>query len=99
MSVRMVRVKIRPDKVAEVEQAVKEIFTALDAAQPEGVHYASCKLADGETYVILLALDNDNVNPLTTITALKEFQDNLHSWITGPPIIEQLTTVGSYQLF
>jgi quinol monooxygenase YgiN len=99
MSVRMVRVKIRPDKAAEVEQAAKEIFAALDAAQPQGVHYASCKVADGETYVILLALDDDSVNPLLAIPAFKEFQDNLNTWIAGPPNVEQLSPVGSYNLF
>jgi hypothetical protein len=51
MSVRMVRAKIKADKAAELEKAAKEMFTAIEAAQPQGVRYASCKLPDGVTYV------------------------------------------------
>ena len=62
MSVRMVRAKIKADKAAELEKAAKEMFTAIEAAQPQGVRYASCKLPDGVTYVILLGLDDDENN-------------------------------------
>ncbi len=64
MSVRMVRAKIKADKAAELEKAAKEMFTAIKAAQPQGVRYASCKLPDGVTYVTLLGLDDDENNPL-----------------------------------
>ena len=56
MSVRMVRAKIKAGKTAELEKAAREMFAAIDAAAPQGVRYASCKLPDGETFVILLEL-------------------------------------------
>ncbi len=99
MSVRMIRAKIKPGKTAELEKAALEMFTAIAAAQPQGVRYASCKLPDGETYVILLALDDDQNNPLVAVPAFRDFQENLKTWIAGPPAIEQLTPVGSYRLF
>jgi quinol monooxygenase YgiN len=99
MSVRMIRAKIKADKVGELEKAAKELFTAIEAAQPQGVRYASCKLPDGVTYVILLALDDDENNPLGAVPAFRDFQENLKTWIAGPPAIEQLTPVGSYRLF
>ena len=99
MSVRMIRAKIKADKTAELEKAVKEMFTAIEAAQPQGVRYASCKLADGVTYVILLELDDDENNPLVAVPAFRDFQENLKTWMAGPPALEQLTPVGSYRLF
>jgi hypothetical protein len=99
MSVRMIRAKIKSDKVAELEKAATEMFTEIDAAQPDGVHYGSCKLPDGVTYVILLGLDNDENNPLGAVPAFRDFQENLKNWIAEPPAIEQLTPVGSYRLF
>lgn len=99
MSVRMVRVKIRPDKTAELGKATKEMFAAIEAAQPQGVRYASSKLPDGESYVILLALDDDETNPLVAIPAFREFQENLGPLLAGPPAVEELTPVGSYRLF
>lgn len=99
MSVRMVRARIKADKAAEMEKAAREMFAAIDAAQPQGVRYASSRLADGETYVILLALDDDESNPLVAVPAFRDFQDNLKNWLAGPPAVEELTPVGSYRLF
>lgn len=100
MSVQLVHVKVNADKAAELEEAAKEMFAAINAAGPQGVRYASCKLADGVTYVILLALDDDNENnPLFVVPAFRDFQANLKNWIAGPPAIEHLTPVGSYRLF
>ena len=99
MSITMVKATIKPDKTAEMEKAGRKMFAAIEAAQPQGVRYASCKLADGETYVILLELDDDENNPLGAVQAFRDFQDNLGSWLAGPPAIEQLTPVGSYRLF
>jgi quinol monooxygenase YgiN len=99
MSIRMVRAKVKADKVAELEKATGEMFTAIEAAQPGGVRYASCKLPDGETFVILLELDDDEDNPLLAVPAFRDFQDNIRNWIAEPPVAEQLTPVGSYRLF
>ena len=99
MSVRMVRAKIKPGKAAELEKAAAEMFAAIQAAEPQGVRYASCKLPDGETYVILLALDDDENNPLVAVPAFRDFQENLKSWLAGSPAVEQLIPVGSYRLF
>lgn len=99
MSITMVKATIKPDKTAEMEKAGRDMFAAIEAAQPQGVRYALCKLADGETYVILLELDDDENNPLGAMQAFRDFQDNLRSWLAGPPAIEQLTPVGSYRLF
>src|SRR5690348_17229778 len=99
MSIRMVRAKVKADKVAELEKAAGEMFAAIEAARPQGVRYASCKLPDGETFVILLALDDDEDNPLVAVQAFRDFQENIRNWIAEPPVAEPLTPVGSYRLF
>jgi quinol monooxygenase YgiN len=99
MSVRMVRAKIRPGKITEVEKASKEMFDAIAAAAPPGVRYASCKLPDDETFVVLLQLDDDEQNPLVAVPAFRDFQAALQGWVAEAPVVEQLTPVGSYRLF
>ena len=85
MSVRMIRAKVKAGKAADLEKAAQEMFTAIEAAQPQGVRYASCKLPDDVTYVILLGLDDDENNPLGAVPAFRDFQENLNTWIAGPP--------------
>ena len=99
MTVLMVRSKVKEESVAEVEAAVGKVFAAIDEAQPQGVRYTSCKLADGLTFVALLQLDDGIENPLVELPAFREFQANLPGWVDGPPVAEQLTVVGSYGFF
>lgn len=99
MSVLMVRSKVKAADATEVEAAVKRVFAALHEALPRGIRYTSCRLSDGVTYVALLEIDEGVENPLPTLPAFREFQENLKQWMAEPPIPEQLTVIGSYRLF
>lgn len=75
------------------------MFAAINAARPDGVRYASTKLADDRaTFVVLLELDGP-ANPLTAVPEFVEFQDELKTRLAGPPTVEQLHIVGTYRLF
>lgn len=99
MSVLMVRAKVKERHVAEVEAAAEKMFAAIADAEPDGVRYASCKLADGVTFVVLLEVADGVENPLLSLPAFSEYQEMLKGWIAEPPTPEQLTVVGSYRLF
>jgi len=99
MSVLMIRAKVEPTMVAEVEKAATSMFAAIEAAQPDGVRYASCRLPDGVTFVALLALDKGIDNPLEAIDEFRAFQASLKGWLAEPPSAEPLQIIGSYQLF
>jgi hypothetical protein len=96
----MFRAKIKADKIAELEKAAAEMFAAIEAAQPQGVRYAWCRLPGDETYVLLVDLEDDGDNPLTSVPAFKDVQNSLkNDWIAEPIVMEQLTPVGSYRFF
>jgi hypothetical protein len=98
MGVMMIRAKVKPEVTADVEAAAQKMFAAINAARPDGVRYAACRLPDGETFVVLLALDGDD-NSLAVIPEFQQFQGSLRDWLAEPPTPEQLTVVGSYNLF
>ena len=95
----MIRANVKDESVADVEAAVTTMFSAIEQAEPEGVRYASCRASDGSTFVILLELEEGIDNPLPTVLEFRQFQEGLKDWISGPPVPEQLTVVGSYRLF
>jgi hypothetical protein len=99
MTVMMLRATVKDEHVAEVEEAATKMFAAIEAAGLDGVRYASCRAADGVTYVALLELEDGIENPLPTIPEFRTFQAALPQWLAGPPTPEQLTVVGSYRLF
>jgi hypothetical protein len=99
MSVLMVRSKIKAENVADVEEAARVMFAAIERAQPAGIRYASCRLSDGVTYVALLEIDDGVENPLPAVPEFRAFQENLKNWIAEPPAPDQVTVVGSYRFF
>lgn len=99
MSVLMIRSKFQAAHVAETEVAVKRVFAALDREQSQSIRYASYRLSDGVTFVILLALDDGVDNPLPALPEFRAFQEGLKQWIAEPPLSEPLTVIGSYRFF
>lgn len=99
MNILMVRSRVKAEHVAELEAAVKQVFIALEKAQPGGIRYTSCRLPDGVTYVAVLELDEGVNNPLPSLLEFQAFQAGLKQWIVEPPVAEPLTVIGSYRFF
>ena len=98
MGVMMVRQKVKDDSVEEAEAAVRDLFATLDRVRPEGLRYASTRV-DSSTFVILTELAEGIEDPRMTIPEYPRFLERLKGWVDGPPVIEQLDVVGSYNLF
>lgn len=99
MTVMMFRATIKEEHLDDIENAVKTMFAAINAHQPQGVRYASSRLGETSTYVILLALDQPGENPLTAIPEFCAFQGQIQGWLAEPTLPQPLTVMGSYNLF
>jgi hypothetical protein len=99
MTVMMVRQKVKDGSIEEGEAAVRDLFATLDRVRPEGVRYASTRVADTSTFVILLELADGIDDPRPAIPEYVQFLEQLTRWVDGPPVIERLDVVGSYNLF
>lgn len=100
MSLLTFRAKIKPDAVGEVEAAARDMFAAVERHAPENIRYASTKLSDGVTFLILLHVEDGTENPLPQIPEFLQFQEGLRSgWADGPPDAGPAEVVGSYRLF
>ena len=99
MTTIMITAEARPEHVADIEAAAAEVFVALEQDRPEGLQYASMRLADGVTYVILVAWPDGEPNPLMAVPAYQAFAKGLREWLAAPGTTEQLDLVGSYRLF
>ena len=99
MSVQIVQAKIKAESVTDVQAAAKKMFAAINAAQPEGIRYASSLLPDGETFVALLQVDDGVENPLPGFPEFREFLEGVEGSRAEPPNVQPLTVIGSYRLF
>ena len=63
------------------------------------MRYASTRVVDSSTFVILFELVEGIEDPRLAIPEYRQFLEQLKGWVDGPPVIEQLDVVGSYNLF
>jgi hypothetical protein len=94
----IVRYKVKPDRVAENEALVRAVYDELQRTAPDGLRYATFKLEDGVSFVHL-AETEDERNPLSGLDAFKEFQKDIGSRCDEPPVVTELSEIGSYRLF
>ena len=99
MSVVMVRQKVKEQCLDEAETAVRDLFATLDRVGPLGLRYASTRVVDNSTFVILTELADGSEDPRPAIPEYARFLEQLKGWVDGPPVIEHLDIVGSYNLF
>jgi hypothetical protein len=99
MSVTMVRQKVKDGRLEEAEAAVRDWFVALDRERPKGLRYASTRVVDSSMFVILTELDDGSEDPRQAIPEFQRFLEQLKGVVEGPPVIEHLDVVGSYNLF
>jgi hypothetical protein len=97
MTLQIVRAAIKPEHAADLEAAAGKVFTALGEHEPGGLRYASLRMADG-SYLIILEVEDGTENPLPSIAAFQEFQAGLGGWLSGAPVMETASVVGSYRV-
>jgi len=99
MSVMLLHQKVKDGKVEEAEAAARDLFAALDRVRPEGIRYASTRVADSSTFVAFVELADGTDDPRPAIPEFGRFLKQLEGLVDGPPVIEHLDVVGSYNLF
>jgi hypothetical protein len=92
----MVRYKVQPDRADENEALVKAVYEQLGRERPEGLHYATFKLPDGVSFMHVVFETDQPGRILGEVAAFKAFTAEIESRCEEPPVVTELTLVGSY---
>ncbi|GLF98776.1 hypothetical protein [Streptomyces yaizuensis] len=91
----VVRYTMRPETADANQELVENVFAELSRKRPEGVRYASLRLADGVTFVHV-AIIEEGAMQLTDLAAFQEFQKGFAERADGTPQAGPATVVGSW---
>jgi hypothetical protein len=94
----LIRYRTRPSQAAANEELVRAVYEELRKTQPDGLSYATFRLADHVTFLHLVRTEQAP-SPLLAVRAFGEFQAGIADRCDQLPVREQLTTIGSYRLF
>jgi hypothetical protein len=96
----VVRYRTHPDRADENAELVARVFARLNADQPDGIRYATLRLADGVTFVHVASIDTaDGSNPLFALPEFTEFTRAIGERCEQPPDGQDATVVGAYGMF
>jgi hypothetical protein len=94
----IVRYKVKPERVAENEQLVRDVYDELRRDRVEGLRYATFKLEDGVTFVHVASNETDDgASPLPRVAAFKRFQEGLRERCDELPVAQQAEEIGSFR--
>ncbi|AXE24066.1 hypothetical protein C0216_11905 [Streptomyces globosus] len=91
----VVRYEMRPETADENQAVIEKVFQDLAQRAPEGLSYASFRLADGVTFVHI-AITEEGSEGLAASPAFQEFQKGFGDRAAGPPVAGGATLVGAY---
>lgn len=92
----IVRYTTRPEAAEHNQQLVEKVFAELADKNPDGLRYATFRLADGVTFVHIAVTAGES-NPLQQLAAFQEFTREIDDRCTDGPTPAQATVIGSYR--
>jgi hypothetical protein len=92
----MVRYRVRPECADENARLVRAVYDELASSRPPDFRYATFRLDDGVSFLHLALEDAPGASPLPAVTAFQEFQRGIRERCEQPPVVTELTEVGSY---
>ncbi|NNE12856.1 MAG: hypothetical protein HKN41_11510 [Ilumatobacter sp.] len=98
MNTVVVRYTPRSEQADENQRLVEDVYAELAANGPDGLRYATFRLADG-SFVHIAQLEGDE-NPLGSLASFGRFQDGIAERCEpgATPDAQPATLVGSYRL-
>jgi hypothetical protein len=97
MGTTVVRYKTKPELADENQALVEAVFVELAETAPEGLTYASYRLADGVSFVHVASMQaTTGDNPLGAIAAFKTFLQDIADRCVEAPIAMEATMIGAY---
>jgi hypothetical protein len=97
---RIVRYKVKPDRVEENIELVRAVYEELSRVKPEGLRYATFRLDDGVSFVHLVSVETDDgQSPLGQIEAFARFTENVKDRCDEPPVVSDVDEIGSFRVF
>ncbi len=101
MQTTVVCYKVKADRVAENEAYIRKVFVELNTVRPVGLHYASFKLADGASFMHVVAREEYLPKDLNEMPAFQAFTKELSDRCEAEeqPTPMEVSKIGSYGVF
>ncbi|HEY4061327.1 MAG TPA: antibiotic biosynthesis monooxygenase [Puia sp.] len=93
----LVRYKLHPERVADNEALVREVYRQLHEQRPDGIRYATYKLPDGVSFVHIGSYQTEAAHKaFTSLSAFRNFQAGIKDRCEELPAVNAVEEIGFY---
>jgi hypothetical protein len=92
----MVRYRVKPGRAEDNEALVRAVYEELADLGPAGIRYSTHRLDDGLTFIHLHESEV-GAPAMGEFDAFREFQREIAERCEEPPVVSELSEVGSYE--
>ncbi|GAA2629236.1 hypothetical protein SMC26_35595 [Actinomadura fulvescens] len=92
----VIRYETHPDAADENQRLIEDVFAELQTGNPDGLRYASFRLADGVSFMHIAVVEGTE-NPLFSIPAFQRFTRTIGERLSRSPVQQDATLIGSYR--
>ena len=97
ITVRIIRYKLKADRVADNERLIREVFGQLREKKLPGVKYAVYKQADGVSFVHIISYTTEQAHKaFTDMPAFQAFQAQAKDRFEEAPVTSGSEEIGAY---
>ena len=94
---KVIRYKLKADRVAENEQRIRAVFRQIHDRKPEGVRYSVYKLEDGVSFIHIIFYETEEDHQaFTNLQAFRDFQAQARDRFEEPPVSIEAEEIGAY---
>ncbi len=93
---KVIRYRVKPELADENERLIRDVFAELAVEKPDGLRYATFRLADGVSFLHVAEIEGE-VNPLFESAAFDAFQSHIGDRVVEGPESADATLVSSYR--
>jgi len=94
----LVRYKVQPGRAEENEGLVRAVYEQLNRERPDALRYATFRLPDGVSFMHIVVETDQPGRILNEVSAFQAFVADIAARCDEPPVVSELTLVGSYGL-
>ena len=95
-TVKVIQYRVKPELADENERLIRDVFAELAVEKPDGLRYATFRLADGVSFLHVAEVEGE-VNPLFDSAAFGVFQRHIGDRTVEGPDTSDATLVSSYR--
>jgi hypothetical protein len=97
---KVIQYRVKAERAAENVAAIRAVFDELHTVRPQGVRYVAFVLADGVTFMHLIAFDSaEQSEAFSALATFRAFSNGVKARCETMPVVSAVSQIAAFGAF